>query len=338
MKVFAKYLHAFRAKDYAYGFNSCYQLAQGTFDRSCVPYAKDHKNPLCPVNGVEGVCPPERSSENADSYSFVAAGIYFSEKCNILIPLPPLPAAATQAPVYSKSTFNIVPTSSIKLDITSSSASIAAATLFPIKSASVSKSETPITTPVGPVRRQSSNGPLVRKDSCPIIDDYIVFDGEDDDDETLGLDGYVHFGDSFGAGMGTGSTSWDACRVGSNNYGDLLYKWFNVDKLPLEKKVCSGDTTKGLNRQINEWKDPSVPNVGTVSMGGNDLGFSDLVWYCVITPNTARLGSTNRKNCLDAQDKAKKMMGDVSNEGLRNKLQGSYVSILEKSGREVSHL
>ena len=34
--------------------------------------------------------------------------------------------------------------------------------------------------------------------------------------------GYVAFGDSYAAGMGTGVTSDDPCRVGSNNFAKLL--------------------------------------------------------------------------------------------------------------------
>jgi hypothetical protein len=90
--------------------------------------------------------------------------------------------------------------------------------------------------------------------------------------------------------------------------------------IPFEKKVCSGDTAIGLNRQIDEWKDPKVPNVGTVSIGGNDVGFTDLVYHCVIKPNTERWGSTNRRYCLDAERKATAMMKDEGENGLKGNL------------------
>jgi hypothetical protein len=75
--------------------------------------------------------------------------------------------------------------------------------------------------------------------------------------------GYVAFGDSYGAGLGTGATSTDACRVGSNNFGSLLNQWTNNPNVNYQQKVCSGDTTVGLNRQIDEWKWPSLADVVT---------------------------------------------------------------------------
>ena len=57
-----------------------------------------------------------------------------------------------------------------------------------------------------------------------------------------------------------------------------------------------------------------------LTVGGNDVGFSDLVYYCVITPNTAHLPSTNRQYCLDAENKAINYMDDSSGNGLRAKL------------------
>lgn len=81
----------------------------------------------------------------------------------------------------------------------------------------------------------------------------------------VAIDGYVQFGDSYAAGMGTGTTTSDKCRVGSNNYGKLLYRWFNNGNIPFESRVCSGDTLSGVNNQINAWSSSNVPNVGTIS-------------------------------------------------------------------------
>jgi hypothetical protein len=76
------------AVDVAYGYTDCTLLAQGTFDRSCAKYADPNK-PVCATNGVEGVCDKTMSGDNADTYSIVAAGIYFSQKCGKIIPAPP---------------------------------------------------------------------------------------------------------------------------------------------------------------------------------------------------------------------------------------------------------
>jgi hypothetical protein len=79
--------------DYAYGFNSVYLLPIGKFDRSCAPYAKK-EHILCPDpndNTKESICDADKSTQNADTYSFHAAGVGFSKLCSRDIPLPPLP-------------------------------------------------------------------------------------------------------------------------------------------------------------------------------------------------------------------------------------------------------
>lgn len=148
--------------------------------------------------------------------------------------------------------------------------------------------------------------------------------------------GYVAFGDSFGAGMGTGTTTSDPCRIGSNNFGDLLYKFINNREVDFQRKVCSGDTTTGLNRQIDEWQTPTKADIATVSMGGNDLYFSDIVWYCILTPNG--LVFDVKPHCNDAKDVAKHIMEDSGDGGLRSKLKNAYKRILDKSTRNVSVL
>lgn len=146
------------------------------------------------------------------------------------------------------------------------------------------------------------------------------------------------FGDSFAAGMGTGTTSSDSCRVGSNNYGDLLYQSLGDKSIPYEIKLCSGDTLTGLNRQIDGCSQPTVPTLGTLTLGGNDLGFSEMVKYCVLNPYTWRFGSTVRGWCVDAEEKARNLMRDSGPTGLTHKLKEAYQRILSKSGRRVSSL
>ena len=53
------------------------------------------------------------------------------------------------------------------------------------------------------------------------MDDYLVIDG---DENAISVTGYVHFGDSYASGMGTGTTSSDSCRVGSNNCKPLQFR------------------------------------------------------------------------------------------------------------------
>jgi hypothetical protein len=139
--------------------------------------------------------------------------------------------------------------------------------------------------------------------------------------------GYVAFGDSYGAGMGTGITTQDSCRVGSNNFADLLMRWTNNNAI---------DFQRGLNRQINEWVNPAKADVATVSIGGNDLKFSDLLWYCVASPNSFRTGAQNRQLCIETEAAARQQLDDNGDDGLRSKLVKAFKRILKKSGRDVS--
>ncbi|KAK3937884.1 Mutanase Pc12g07500-like protein 1 [Diplogelasinospora grovesii] len=262
------------ALDIAYGYTGCSVLPSGLFNRACTPYGALKKKkgggfttPLCPNNdGDEGFCPGDMSAQNADTYSHIAAGIYFSRVCNRDIPYPTGPTVGQLEP---------------------------------------------------------------RDTSCPFVDDYIVWDGADD--TTQGIIGYVHFGDSYASGMGTGTTSGDSCRVGSNNYGDLLYASFGDSSISYERHSCSGDTTDGLLAQIDKWTNAAQTNLVTLTMGGNDLDFSDLVYYCLITPNTATLSSWTRQSCVGTENKAIAHMEDLTDTGLRAKLKAAYLKILSKA-------
>ncbi|KAF2746553.1 SGNH hydrolase [Sporormia fimetaria CBS 119925] len=292
-----------RSLDYAYGLNGCTRLARGGFNRNTNCHGKGYpktKTIFCPDKNdknVEGECPPENADTNADTFSFIAAGVFFSVECKKEIPLP------TERLDPAKRDNLATPT-----------------TLLRVRAP------------------QATNG-LEESQTCEAYDDAIFWDDpepEESDGDTGGgrLEGYVHFGDSYAAGMGTGVTSGDSCRVGQNNYGDLLYKQFGDNKIPYQKKVCSGDTLTGLNRQVSEWKDPGKANVGTLSIGGNDIGFSDLVWYCIITPYTARTGESNKELCQAALIRAYGLMA----EDLGDRLAAAYKSILDKSGRKDFHL
>ncbi|KAL4767317.1 hypothetical protein BDW60DRAFT_200380 [Aspergillus nidulans var. acristatus] len=68
--------------------------------------------------------------------------------------------------------------------------------------------------------------------------------------------------------MGTGSTSSGPCRVGSNNYPQLLFEKIGEAGVKVEKKMCSGDTTTGLARRIREWSSASTANITTLSPSG----------------------------------------------------------------------
>ncbi|CAG8112343.1 unnamed protein product [Penicillium nalgiovense] len=253
-----------QTKDYAYGWESCKELAAGTFNRGCQRYA-GLKGFLC-ANPSEptkdGVCDPDFSARNADTWAVIAAGIFFSDAVGKAIPLYPSPA----------------------------------------------------------VSAEDVSGCVQHNDI--MFDHGCGFEVND----------MVSFGDSFAAGMGTEpKTTTDKCRVGGHNYGDLIYQHLGDDSVSIEKKVCSGDTTTGLRRQVGEWASASSANLATLTMGGNDLGFSDIVWYCIITPNFIPWGAINRKKCVAAEEKARALMNDQGESGLRYKLSTLYRAILDKA-------
>lgn len=134
--------------------------------------------------------------------------------------------------------------------------------------------------------------------------------------------------------MGTGYTTTGSCRIGTANVGDLIHAQ-NPKGIDYQRKMCSGDTTTGLNRQIDEWKTPENADLATVTMGGNDLGFSDIVMNCVLVPNL-HWPSTYKKRCDAAKEKANRILEDDSEDGIGSKLAAAYKIIVEKSTRDVS--
>lgn len=144
--------------------------------------------------------------------------------------------------------------------------------------------------------------------------------------------GYVAFGDSYAACLGTGTTTTDKCRVGSNNFGHLLYQWTNNPDVDYQQHACSGDEVTGLERQINEWSDAGKANVATLSIGGNDLQFSDLVKYCILTLDVSY---DYRSDCVEKQVAAYAMLNNDNPNGLGANLTRAYKKILRKSGRAV---
>lgn len=139
--------------------------------------------------------------------------------------------------------------------------------------------------------------------------------------------------------MGTGTTSWDGCRIGTANVGDLIHAYTNKSDIDYQRKMCSGDTTVGLNRQIDEWSNPERADIATVTAGGNDVGFTDILWYCVLAVDAHiilwHFPSYYKKYCNEMKEKGRRMMEDSSENGLKAKLVAAYKKMLEKSKREV---
>ncbi|KAK2763255.1 hypothetical protein FQN54_009891 [Arachnomyces sp. PD_36] len=146
------------------------------------------------------------------------------------------------------------------------------------------------------------------------------------------IDSYVHFGDSYAAGLGAGETSSDSCRRGSNNYGALAAEV--IKPKDFYSVPCSGDTTKGVNLQIDGWAEKKKEGrrvVSTLTVGGNDVLFGDMAKNCLITPGLGASSSSEkyREDCLATQKKARDLMEDSGPDGLGAKLMATYGRILD---------
>ena len=139
---------------------------------------------------------------------------------------------------------------------------------------------------------------------------------------------YVAFGDSFAAGMGTGNTDWDGCRHGEFSYPKIIAAAFG--NLTFQNLACSGAATKdvasdGSKTQISTWKNASQADFGTVTVGGNDLRFYDVLTACVV-----RVGGIFAGDCAHEIARANESMHDGAfGTGLIKTMQ----SILNQSGR-----
>src|SRR5215210_1528972 len=105
-----------------------------------------------------------------------------------------------------------------------------------------------------------------------------------------GADRYVALGDSFSSGVGTGSyTLSSSCKRGV-----YAYPWLVAQQradTSLTFVACSGaKTTDLMANQIGSVATDTT--IVTVTIGGNDIGFSDLIVECTLAACSAHLDST----------------------------------------------
>lgn len=105
-----------------------------------------------------------------------------------------------------------------------------------------------------------------------------------------GADRYVALGDSFSSGVGTGSyTLSSSCRRGV-----YAYPWLVAQQranTSLTFVACSGATTSDLMAsQIGSVT--ADTNIVSVTIGGNDVGFANLIYQCTLGECSAALDST----------------------------------------------
>src|SRR5918992_4427838 len=105
-----------------------------------------------------------------------------------------------------------------------------------------------------------------------------------------GADNYVALGDSFSSGVGTGSyTLSSSCRRGVYAYPWLVSQ--QRANTSLAFVACSGATTASLMAtQIASVT--AATNIVSVTIGGNDIGFSNLIVQCTLANCSTALDNT----------------------------------------------
>ena len=106
----------------------------------------------------------------------------------------------------------------------------------------------------------------------------------------VGADRYVALGDSFSSGVGTGSyTLSSSCRRGV-----YAYPWLVAQQranTSLTFVACSGATTTSLlSNQIGSVTADTA--IVSLTIGGNDIGFSDLIVQCTLLDCSRALDNT----------------------------------------------
>ena len=106
----------------------------------------------------------------------------------------------------------------------------------------------------------------------------------------LAADRYVALGDSFSSGVGTGSyTLSSACKRGVYAYPYLVSQ--QRPNTALDFVACSGATTSDLMaNQIQSVT--TTTSIVSVTIGGNDIHFADLITQCTLGDCSAALDST----------------------------------------------
>lgn len=102
---------------------------------------------------------------------------------------------------------------------------------------------------------------------------------------------YVALGDSYSSGLGAGSYSGGSCYRSANAYPQL---WDNANHPTTFSFVaCSGATTTDvINNQISALS--TATTLVSITIGGNDVGFSSVMETCVLGTDSACLNAINQ--------------------------------------------
>ncbi|MEH1163947.1 SGNH/GDSL hydrolase family protein [Micromonospora sp. CPCC 205539] len=112
-------------------------------------------------------------------------------------------------------------------------------------------------------------------------------------------DHYVALGDSYSSGVGAGSYTAEsgACQRSTNAYSALYAT--NVRPASYRSVACSGATTTSvINTQLSALS--ASTTLVSVSVGGNDVGFANIMTTCVLKGTTECVAAVQ-----GAEDKAR---------------------------------
>lgn len=150
--------------------------------------------------------------------------------------------------------------------------------------------------------------------------------------------GYVAFGDSYAAGVGTGMTATGGCRQGQFSYPKLLASQaggtgdIDFQNLPCSGAIVSEVLQGGGASQIDDWTNPGNADIATLSIGGNDIGFAKILIACVL-----RAWQRMSGDCNQELGKAYGYMDPVDSR-LKVDMMTAMDQIIRKSGRDDSRL
>ena len=99
---------------------------------------------------------------------------------------------------------------------------------------------------------------------------------------------YVALGDSYSSGVGAGSYDGSSCERSSNAYAS---KWAaSHSPASFQFVACSGATTGDvLNSQVSALS--SSTSLASITIGGNDAGFSSVMETCVLQSDSSCLSA-----------------------------------------------
>lgn len=137
------------------------------------------------------------------------------------------------------------------------------------------------------------------------------------------------FGDSYAAGIGTGTTEGSGCRQGQYSYPKQIRSLIR-DERAFQNLPCSGavvtEVLEGEGSQITSWTNPENFDFATLSIGGNDIGFYNILTACVI-----RFGMGAAGKCDEQISKAYAV---INGRALYGDVQTALNQILNKAGSD----